>query len=181
MDEHSFDKLVRDLAATAQSRRALTLATVGLMVSLAAPFAGETDAARRRQGTRNKNRKSGKGKRGSSGHGKHGGSQNDCGQPEACPVDPATRDPGFPCPDGQCSCGGTCCEKGYACFVEKTTPGREVCCFIDGDNSPLPEDAKLVSCPGELFDAQVCCEREHCHEDGSCSGFTLGRYRRNPR
>ncbi|MFN8676715.1 MAG: hypothetical protein U0Z70_10110 [Thermomicrobiales bacterium] len=187
VDERSFDNLVRDLAASAQTRRALTMAAVGLALSFTAPLARDADAARRRQARRKKNRKSGQNKQGGSGKGsaggkgQHRGDQGDCGQPGACTPDPQTGDAGFSCPDGQCSCGGACCEKGYACFLENTTPGREVCCFIDGDNSPLPEDAKLVSCPGELFSSQICCEREHCQEDGSCSGFTLTRYRRNPR
>ncbi len=187
VDEGSFDNLVRGLAASVQSRRTLATAVVGLGLSLLAPRPGETDAARRRQARRRKRRKSGKGNKGASGKGPgggnkpHGGHKGDCENPEACPVDPQSGKPGFICPDGSCSCGGTCCEKGYACFIEDTTPALEGCCFIDGDQSPLPDDAKLVSCPGSLFSDQTCCDRNLCHDDGTCSALTVGRYRRNPR
>jgi hypothetical protein len=187
VDDRSFDNLVRELAASVQSRRALSVAAVGLGLSLIPPLASDTEAARRRQGKRKKGGKSGKGKRGSSGKGAGGGKKPhdghgaDCGQLDTCPRDPETGKPGFVCPDGQCSCGGQCCDKGYACFVENSTPGREVCCYIDGDQSPLPEDAKLVSCPGDLFDPQLCCELEHCQPNGTCSNLMIGRYRRNPR
>lgn len=187
MDEGSFDNLVRQIAASVHSRRALAAAAVGAGLSILSPFAGDTEAARRRQAWRSKRRKSGNGKRGGSGKGAgggkkpHGGNTGDCETPEACPIDPQTREPGFVCPDGSCSCGGVCCEKGYACFIEDTTPALEVCCFIDGDNSELPDEAKLVSCPGPLFSDQTCCDRDLCNEDGTCSGLTVGRYRRNPR
>jgi hypothetical protein len=187
VDEGAFDNLVRGLAASVQSRRSLAMAAVGLGLSILAPFAGETEAARRRQDGRKKRRKSGKGNRGASGKGSgggkkpHGGHEGDCGSSETCPVDPQTGKPGTLCRDGQCTCGGNCCEKGFACFVEKTTPGKEVCCYIDEDQSSLPEKVQLVACPGEFFDPNVCCDRNLCQVDGTCSGLTLGRYRRNPR
>ena len=187
MDESSFDNVVRQFAVKVRSRRALATAALGFGLSLLEPLSGTADAARRRQAGRKKRRKPGKGNRGGAGKGsgsgktQHGGHGGGCETPEACPIDPQTGKPGFPCPDGSCSCGGACCEKGYACFVENSTPAVEVCCFIDGDQSPLPDDAKLVSCPGPLFSDQTCCERQLCHEDGSCSSILLGRYRRNPR
>jgi hypothetical protein len=186
VDERSFDNLVRDLAASAQSRRAVALAATGLVLSLVAPLAAETDAARR-QARRKKNRNSGKGKKGGSGkgsaggHGQDGGQQGDCRNADDCPRDPATGDPGSLCPNGECSCGGTCCNKGYACFIEDTTPGKEVCCYIDSDQVPPPEKEDLFVCPGERSIPDVCCERDLCNEDGTCSYLTLGRYRRNPR
>lgn len=181
VDDRSFDNLVRELAISVKSRRTVALATVGLALSLGAPLAQDVEAARRRRGQRKKTGKAGSGKKGSPGKGPHGGHQGDCGQPDTCTRDPETGQPGFLCPDGLCSCGGSCCEKGYACFVERSTPGREVCCYVDGDQTPLPEGAELVSCPGELFDPEICCERAHCQPDGSCSGLLFGRYRRNPR
>lgn len=187
MDERSFDNLVRVLAGSAPSRRALAVAGVGLALSIFAPFTGETEAARRRQARRKKNRQAGNGKKGGSGKGsgggkgQNGGHQGDCGQPTECPRDPATGNPGFLCPNGLCSCGGACCEKGYACFVEDSTPGLEVCCFEDGNQTPIPEKETLVVCQGELSDPNLCCERTHCKEDGTCSYLLLGRYRRNPR
>jgi len=174
VDDRSFDNLVRDLAASVQSRRTVALTAVGLGLSLISSLAG-ADAAPRRQGKRRKNGKPGKGKKPNGSH------PGDCDTPETCPRDPETGKPGFLCPDGLCSCGGTCCEKGYACFVEKTTPGREVCCYIDSNQIPPPGDAKLISCPGERFDPESCCERDLCLSDGTCAGLTLGRYRRNPR
>lgn len=185
MDDRSFDNMVRDFAAATWTRRSLALVVSGVALSLAS-LDSETEAAQRHQGGRRKSRKPNKGKRGSSGKGRGGskpqyGRPGDCERPESCSADPATGNPGYVCSDGLCSCGGICCSKGYACFVEPTTPGREVCCFIDGDNSPLPEDEKLVACPGELFDPNTCCERQLCLPDGSCSALTLGRYRRNPR
>jgi hypothetical protein len=192
VDESSFDNLVRELAASVQSRRALAAAIAGLGLSILSPLAGDSEAAPRRQTMRKRRRtrrdlrKSRRADRRSSSKGKggkkgNGGRDDDNVIPEGCPVDPQTREPGFLCPDGSCSCGGTCCEKGYACFVEVTTPALEVCCFIDGNNSPLPEDAKLVSCPGPLFSDQTCCDSDLCLPDGTCAGLTLGRYRRNPR
>ncbi len=175
MDERSFDNLVRELAASVQSRRTLALSAVGLGLSLISPPVGEADAGPRRQGKRQKNGKPDKGKK------PHGGHKGDCEQPSNCPRDPETGRPGKLCADGLCSCGGTCCKKGYACFVENTMPGREVCCYIDSNQVPPPGDVKLLSCPGELFSPETCCEREHCQPDGTCSGLTLGRYRRNPR
>jgi hypothetical protein len=181
VDERSFDNLVRDLAASVQSRRTLALAAVGLALSLAAPLAPDTDAARRRQARRKKNRKSGRGEQGGSGKGQQGGDQGDCGQPDECPRDPATGDPGSVCADGRCSCGGTCCDKGYACFVERSTPGREVCCYEDSNQVPPPEKENLIVCPGERSDPDVCCESNLCNDDGTCSYLLFGRYRRNPR
>lgn len=181
MDERSFDNLVRELVASAQSRRALALATVGLAFSLAAPLAQDTDAARRRQARRKKKRNAGKGKQGGSGKGQQSGHQGDCGQSGSCTADPQTGDPGFTCPDGSCSCGGTCCDKGFACFVERSTPGREVCCNEDTDQIPPTAKDDLVVCPGEKSDANLCCEWNHCFEDGTCPNLLFGRYRRNPR
>lgn len=182
MDDRSFDNLVRDLSASILSRRSLALALAGLTLSLLEPLAPDSEAARPRQGRRRKTRKSGDARQGASGGkgGKKpsGGHQGDC---DDCPRDPYTGQVGYLCSDGQCSCGGTCCEKGYACFVETGTPDREVCCFIDGNNSDLPDDAKLVSCPGPLFSPETCCDLNLCNADGTCSGLTLGRYRRNPR
>ena len=186
MDERSFDNLVRDLAASAQSRRALGLAAFGLALSLAAPLAPDTDAARRRQARREKRRKSGKGNQGGSGKGNSNGKgpqnghQDDCGEPNTCTRDPKTGESGYTCPDGRCSCGGSCCEKGYACFVERSTPGREVCCF-EGANQVPSEKEDLIVCPGVNSDPNVCCESSLCNDDGTCSYLLFGRYRRNPR
>lgn len=187
MDERSFDNLVRDLAASAQTRRALTMAAVGLALSFTAPLARDADAARRRQARRKKNRKSGQNQQGGSGKGsaggkgQHRGDQGDCGQPGACTPDPQTGDRGFLCPDGRCSCGGSCCIKGFACFVERSTPGREVCCNEDTNQIPPAEKDDLIVCPGEMSDPDVCCERNLCNKDGTCSYLLFGRYRRNPR
>lgn len=186
MDDRSFDILARNLATSVRSRRSLALTAAGLALSLAAPLASETHAARRRGARRKQTGKAGNGKQGSSNKGSIGEKPVDdrgdgCDRPSDCPRDPETGRPGFLCSDGLCSCGGLCCEKGYACFVENSSPGREVCCYIDGDQTPLPEDAKLVACPGEFFDPNICCERDHCKDDGTCSHLTLGRYRRNPR
>lgn len=184
MDDRSFDNLVRDLAA---SRRSFALATVGLALSLASRLPDDTEAARRRQGGRRKTRKPGHGKQGASGKGPaagqkpHDGRDGDCEGPDSCPRDPESGRPGFRCPDGLCSCGGTCCAKGFACFVEESFPGREICCFVDGDQSPPPTDANYVVCPGDKRDPNVCCESDHCQVDGTCPTLTLGRYRRNPR
>ena len=179
MDERSFDNLVRDLAASAHSRRAVALATVGLALSLAATLTGETDAARRRRAKREKNRKSGKGKKGGSGKGRHGGDQGVCGTPNSCPSDPQTDHPGFTCPDGQCSCGGACCEKGYACFTGGE-PIQEVCCFDDAGAVEIPEGVKFAVCPGAAEPRDTCCKSNEC-DNGECRTFIPGRYRRNPR
>jgi hypothetical protein len=55
--------------------------------------------------------------------------------PNACPSDPATKERGFCCPEGYCSCGGQCCPE---CGIEtinrrgdinaKVVSEREVCC-----------------------------------------------------
>jgi hypothetical protein len=178
VDERSFDNLAQDLAASAQSRRAVALATVGLVLSLAAPNAGETEAARRRQARRNKRRKSGRGKQGSSGKGQ-GGHQGDCGQSDECPPDPKTGERGFACPDGLCSCGGGCCAKGYACFVG-SDPTEEVCCFDDEGAAEIPDGVEFAVCPGAAEPRDTCCKSSECKE-GECHSFTPGRYRRNPR
>jgi hypothetical protein len=92
-----------------------------------------------------------------------------------------TGNPGSVCADGRCSCGGICCDKGYACFVERSTPGREVCCYEDSNQVPPSEKEDLIVCPGERSDPDVCCESNLCNEDGTCSYLLFGRYRRNPR
>lgn len=179
MDERAFDNLVRELAASAQSRRTLALTGAGLMLSMVAPLASDTDAARRRQARRKKNRKSGKGKQGGSGKGQHGGHQGDCGQPDACPRDPATGIPGTVCADGFCSCAGSCCQKGYACFVT-VDQSEEVCCFDDAGAVEIPDGVPFAVCPGATEPRDTCCKANEC-KDGECRSFTPGRYRRNPR
>jgi hypothetical protein len=183
VDDRSFDNLVRDLGAVTQTRRSLVLAAVASALSLTATHSG---AARRRQVQRNKASGTGGGKKSKPGKGEHRkkqekGPRGGCENQNACPRDPFTGQPGILCADGLCSCGGHCCGKGFACFVENTTPEREVCCFVDGNQSPLPEKVELVACPGEMFDAETCCDLELCLPNGICSALTLGRYRRNPR
>lgn len=61
--------------------------------------------------------------------------------PKACPSDPATNERGFCCPEGFCSCGGTCC---LECGIETINRGgdinaqlvieREVCCSTCSDS-----------------------------------------------
>ncbi len=185
MDERLFDNLVRNLAASAQSRRALVLASVGVALSLAAPIAEDTDAARRRQARRKKNRKAGKGKQGGPGKGQSGGKgpqgahQGGCRLSDECPRDPKTGNPGCVCPDGLCSCGGTCCNKGYACFTGGE-PKQEVCCFDDAGAVEIPQCVDFAVCPGAEEPRDTCCKSSEC-VNGVCKTFTPGRYRRNPR
>ena len=184
MDERSFDNLVRNLAPATLSRRALALAAVGLAVSLVEPAVPVTDAARRRKHGRKKSGKAGNGRQAGSGKGSggkkpQGGHPNDCDHAAVCPRDPKTGIEGFRCPDGLCSCGGACCNKGYACFVG-TEPADEQCCFDDAGASEIPEDAEFAVCPGAAAPRDTCCKSTEC-DNGECKSFTPGRYRRNPR
>mgnify|MGYP006953702894 CR=1 FL=1 len=175
MDDGSFDNLVRQFAASVQSRRTLALATVGLALSVAAPLVDDTEAAARQRGKRGKSRRGGKGKQGGPGK----GHQGDCGQPKTCPRDPETGNPGYLCPDGLCSCGGACCEKGYACF-SGGEPKQDVCCFDDAGAVEIPEGVEFAVCPGAEEPRDTCCKSNEC-ENGACRSFITGRYRRNPR
>ena len=186
MDESSFDNVVRRFAVKVQSRRALATVALGLGLSLLEPLSDTADAARRRRGGRKRRRKPGKGNRGGaakgSGSGKtqHGGRGGDCETPNACPIDPQTDKPGFICPDGSCSCGGVCCEKGYACFVDEDLK-LEICCYDDPGATAIPSDADFAVC---ISDRDVCCDVKACKEM-QCKppepGISPSRYRRNPR
>lgn len=178
MDERSFDNLVRDLAASAQSRRALALATVGLALSHAAPMTGETDAARRRQAKRKKNRNKKKDAKKTGGHG--GNTSDGCEKPGSCPADEFSGKEGFACADNRCSCGGNCCAKGYSCFLDIDLK-QEICCFDDQGVAAIPQGADYAVC---IDDREVCCDIKACNE-GTCTppehGISPSRYRRNPR
>jgi hypothetical protein len=191
VDESSFDNLVRKVAGSVQSRRAIAAAMAGLGLSMLSVFAEDAEATRRRALRRKrrkvrrddrKSRREDRRSRKGSGGGLNnplGGRNDDLETPESCPIDPKTGKPGFICPDGQCSCGGTCCEKGFACFAG-TDPADEVCCFDDPSATELPGDVEFAVCPGAPEPRDTCCTASECQK-GDCVTFRPGRYRRNPR
>ena len=76
-----------------------------------------------------------------------GGSAGGC-DPNACPSDPATKKRGFCCPEGFCSCGGTCCPE---CGIETVVRRGDI-------------NAQLVA------EREVCCSTCSDSEDTCCAG-----------
>ena len=182
MDESSFDKLVRELTGTSPTRRALVLSGFGLSCAVATPLAEDSEAARRRR-ARRKKRRNRKRKGGSSGTGGKRGNAQETGDTcqilESCPADPKSGAPGFPCPDGRCSCGGQCCSEDFSCFA-RTQPADEVCCYDVPGAVEVPAEVEFTVCPGAIEPRDTCCRPTEC-TDGECQTLAPGRYRRNPR
>lgn len=182
MHDRSFDKLVRDFGVSVLSRRSLGLAIPGVALSLLKPQTPDTEAARRRRSHRGKRKNdSGRKNRNSKDHGQGSGKgSNDCQKPETCPSDVFSLQAGRVCEDNRCSCGGVCCDKGFACFID-TDMKTELCCFDDPGVPPFPEDTKYAVC---IPDRSVCCTVEDC-KAGTCEPpdetISPSRYRRNPR
>ena len=177
MDDRSFDNMVRELAAPAWSRRSLGLAIAGLALSL--PMRGsESEAARRHQGGRGR-RKHGRGdKNRNTGNRdkKSGKDGSKSPKPESCPADVFSLEAGRLCDDNNCSCGGICCDKGFACYIDNDLK-IEFCCFDGADRFDLPSDAKYSAC---VADPSVCCcDVESCKPVEHT--ISPSRYRRNPR
>jgi hypothetical protein len=78
------------------------------------------------------------------------GSAGGC-DPKACPSDPATKERGFCCPGGYCSCGGVCCPE---CGIETTIRGGDI-------------NAQLV------IEREVCCSTCNDSGDACCAGCAV--------
>lgn len=184
MEDNAFDSLTKTVLTGVTRRAVLLLAGLGAGVALGA-IESPGEAARRGTNRRRKRRrKTGPGTRGGSrpAGGNGGAKPDDCPRNEACAADRFTGTPGTRCEDGQCSCGGACCGRDNACFVDDVLK-QEICCFDNGstETSQIPKDAAFAVC---IADRDVCCTVAECTGltcSGADQGITPSRYRRNPR
>ncbi|MFT4036950.1 MAG: hypothetical protein QM692_02120 [Thermomicrobiales bacterium] len=184
MEANAFDRLAQTLATGVTRRSLLLLAGVGAGVAVGAAESA-AEAARRGASRRRKRRRGAKsGNQGGArpAGGNAGGKPDDCPKPEACAADRFTGQPGKRCDGGRCSCGGVCCGRDFACFIDDALK-REICCFDNGgtDTTQISKDAAYAVC---IADRDVCCTVDECTSQtcrGTDQGITPSRYRRNPR